>query len=196
MNKIEERTDNRVFRRRTLVVAGVLLLTALALYLLFRLRTLIFMVFVALFIAVALEPPVHFLEKRGWKRGLATGVVFLVVFLLIVAFVALLVPLFVNQFNELIDQLPGYIESVAQQLNDWFNLDLSTESLQQEAARTARPHRRFRGDHPGRGGQRHDGHLQLPLLRHHGRPLLVLHDRRAAQAAADRPLHDEPGAPA
>ena len=135
MNKIEERTDNRVFRRRTLVVAGVLLLTALALYLLFRLRTLIFMVFVALFIAVALEPPVHFLEKRGWKRGLATGLVFLVVFLLIVAFVALLVPLFVNQFNELIDQLPGYIESVAQQLNDWFNLDLSTESLQQEAAR-------------------------------------------------------------
>ncbi len=135
MNKTEERTDNRLFTRRTLVVAGVLLLTALALYLLFRLRTLLFMVFVALFIAVALEPPVHFLEKRGWKRGLATGLVFLVVFLLIVAFVALLVPLFVNQFNELIDQLPGYIESVAQQLNDWFNLDLSTESLQQEAAK-------------------------------------------------------------
>jgi predicted PurR-regulated permease PerM len=134
MNKTEERTDNRVFRRRTLVVAGVLLLTALALYLLFRLRNLLFMVFVALFIAVALEPPVHFLEKRGWKRGLATGLVFLVGFLLIVAFVALLVPLFVNQVNDLIDQLPGYIDSVAQQLNDWFNTDISTESLQQEAA--------------------------------------------------------------
>ena len=135
MNRSQEKVDNRLFRRRTLVVAGVLLLTALALYLLFRLRNLLFMVFVALFIAVAIEPPVHFLEKRGWRRGLATGLVFLVAFLLFVAFVALLVPLFVNQFNGLIDALPGYIESVSLQLNEWFNLDISTESLQQEASR-------------------------------------------------------------
>src|SRR5688572_24846754 len=111
MNESHEHLDNRVFRRRTLVVAGVLLLTALAVYLLFRLRNLLFMVFVALFIAVAIEPAVHFLEKRGWRRGLATGLVFVVVFLLIVAFLALLVPLFVNQFNDLLDALPGYIES-------------------------------------------------------------------------------------
>lgn len=134
MNESHEHLDNRVFRRRTLVVAGVLLLTALAVYLLFRLRNLLFMVFVALFIAVAIEPAVHFLEKRGWRRGLATGLVFLVVFLLIVAFLALLVPLFVNQFNDLLDALPGYIESVSTNLNEWFNLDISTETLQQEAA--------------------------------------------------------------
>jgi predicted PurR-regulated permease PerM len=134
MNESHEHLDNRVFRRRTLVVAGVLLLTALAVYLLFRLRNLLFMVFVALFIAVAIEPAVHFLEKRGWRRGLATGLVFLVVFLLIIAFLALLVPLFVNQFNDLIDALPGYIESVSTNLNEWFNLDISTETLQQEAA--------------------------------------------------------------
>jgi predicted PurR-regulated permease PerM len=134
VNKSQEKTDNRLFRRRTLVVAGVLLLTALALYLLFRLRNLLFMIFVSLFIAVAIEPPVHFLEKRGWRRGLATGLVFLVAFLLGVAFLALLVPLFVNQVNDLIDALPGYIDSVAQLLNDWFNLEISTEALQQEAA--------------------------------------------------------------
>ncbi|MGH3667711.1 MAG: AI-2E family transporter [Acidimicrobiia bacterium] len=134
MNESHEHLDNRVFRRRTLVVAGVLLLTALAVYLLFRLRNLLFMVFVALFIAVAIEPAVHFLEKRGWRRGLATGLVFVVVFLLIVAFLALLVPLFVNQFNDLLDALPGYIESVSSNLNEWFNLDISTDTLQQEAA--------------------------------------------------------------
>ena len=112
MSESHERLDNRVFRRRTLVVAGVLL-TALAVYLLFRLRNLLFMVFVAAFIAVAIEPAVHFLEKRGWRRGLATGLVFLVAFLLGVAFLALLVPLFINQVNDLIDALPGYIETVS-----------------------------------------------------------------------------------
>ena len=134
MKESHEHLDNRVFRRRTLVVAGVLLLTALAVYLLFRLRSLLFMLFVALFIAVAIEPAVHFLEKRGWRRGLATGLVFLVAFLLGVAFLALLVPLFINQFNDLIDALPAYIETVSTNLNEWFGLDISTETLQQEAA--------------------------------------------------------------
>jgi predicted PurR-regulated permease PerM len=101
---------------------------------LFRLRSLIFMVFVALFLAVAIEPAVHFLEKRGWKRGLATGLVFLGLFVLVVLFLMLLVPLFVNQVNSLIDQLPVYIENVTQQLSEWFNIEISTESLQQEAA--------------------------------------------------------------
>lgn len=134
MNESQERLDNRLFRRRTLVVAGVLLLTALAVFLLYRLGNLIFMIFVSLFVAVAFEPPVHYLEKRGWRRGLATGVVFLVAFVLFVAFFALLAPLFVSQVNELIDQLPGYIETVSAQLSDWFNIDISTEALQEEAA--------------------------------------------------------------
>jgi len=129
-----DRQDNLRFRRRTLVVAAVLLLTAAAVFLVFRLGNLIFMIFVALFVAVAFEPPVHFLEKRGWRRGLATGVVFLVAFVLFVTFLIALAPLFVNQANELIDSLPGYIESVSQLLNDWFGVEISTESLQQEAA--------------------------------------------------------------
>jgi predicted PurR-regulated permease PerM len=134
MDESHEHLDNRVFRRRTLVVAGVLLVTAAALYLLFRLRSLIFMLFVAMFLAVAIEPAVHFLEKRGWKRGLATGLVFLVGFVLFALFLMLLVPLFVDQVNQLIDELPVYIETVTEQLSSWFNLELSTESLQQEAA--------------------------------------------------------------
>jgi predicted PurR-regulated permease PerM len=134
MDESHEHLDNRVFRRRTLVIAGVLLLTAAAVYLLFRMRSLIFMVFIALFVAVAIEPAVHFLEKRGWRRGLATGTVFLVGFVLFVLFLMLLVPLFVNQVNQLIDQLPAYIEAVTSQLSSWLNVEISTESLQTEAA--------------------------------------------------------------
>ena len=134
MSANSDRQDNRRFRRRTLVVAAVLLLTAAALFLLYRLGNLIFMIFVSLFVAVAFEPPVHVLEKRGWRRGLATGLVFLVAFLLFVTFLVALAPLFVSQANELIDALPGYIDSVSQLLSDWFNIEISTESLQQEAA--------------------------------------------------------------
>ncbi len=129
-----DKKDNQRFRRRTLVVAGVLLATALTLYLLFRLRNLLFMVFVAVFLAVALEPPVHFLEKRGWRRGAATGLVFLIGFLVIVLFVVAVAPLFASQVNDLIEGLPGYIESVTKLISDTFNIDLSTEALQEEAA--------------------------------------------------------------
>jgi predicted PurR-regulated permease PerM len=134
MDESHERLDNRIFRRRTLVIAGVLLLTAAAVYLLFRLRSLIFMVFVALFFAVAIEPAVHFLEKRGWKRGLATGLVFLAGLVLIALFLLLLVPLFVDQVNQLVDELPVYIETVTERLSDWLNMEISAETLQQEAA--------------------------------------------------------------
>ncbi len=129
-----DKKDNRRFRRRTLVVAGVILATAATLFLVYRLRTLLFMVFVSVFVAVAVEPAVHFLEKRGWRRGLATGLVFLVAFALFVLFFVALAPLFVRQVNSLIDALPGYIESITELISDTFDIDLSTETLQEEAA--------------------------------------------------------------
>jgi predicted PurR-regulated permease PerM len=134
MTKAADQKDNRHFGRRTFVVAGVLLATAAALYLLFRIRSLVLMVFVSLFIAVAMEPPVHYLTKRGWRRGVATGVVFVVAFALVVVFFVSLAPLFIDQINELVDSLPGYIESLTQLAQDWFDVELSTETLQEEAA--------------------------------------------------------------
>jgi predicted PurR-regulated permease PerM len=129
-----EREDNRHFRRRTLAVGGVLLATAAILFLVFRLSNLVFMIFVAVFVAVAMEPPVHFLEKKGWRRGAATGVVFLIAFALFVFFFVSLAPLFVDQINQLIEALPGYIQSVTELFRELFNIELSTEALQEEAA--------------------------------------------------------------
>ena len=70
--------DQRTFIRRTLTVAVVIIAVAAVLWLAYRLGTVIFMVFVSVFVTVAFEPPVHWLSKRGWRRGTATGVVFLV----------------------------------------------------------------------------------------------------------------------
>ncbi|HVR77944.1 MAG TPA: AI-2E family transporter [Acidimicrobiia bacterium] len=134
MTKASDRQNNQLFRRRTFIVVGVLVASAAAVYLVFRIRNLVFIIFVAVFMAVAMEPPVHYLAKRGWRRGPATALVFVVAFALMVGFFVSLAPLLVDQINALIDALPGYIGSVAQLAQDWFGIELSTETLQQEAA--------------------------------------------------------------
>ncbi|MDP9493865.1 MAG: AI-2E family transporter [Actinomycetota bacterium] len=137
MASSSERTDNRNFRRRTLVVFGVLVATAGVLWLVYRLSTILFMVFVSLFVAVAIEPPVHYLEKRGWRRGAATGVVFLAAFALVVVFLVALVPLFVEQVNQFVDATPEYVESVALFLEDSFGIQLSDLEIAEEGQNLA-----------------------------------------------------------
>jgi predicted PurR-regulated permease PerM len=129
-----ERADNSVFRRRTLVVAGVLLGVAFVLWLAFTLSNLLFMVFVAVFVAVAFEPPVHFLEKRGWKRGLATGLVFLGALLATVGFFWALAPLFVEQIGELIDAVPEFVAGVLEFLEESFGFDASQADIDEIGA--------------------------------------------------------------
>lgn len=126
--------DNRMVRRRTLNVVAVVLGVAAGLWLAMRLRNLLFMVFVSVFVAVAIEPPVHYLEKRGWRRGVAAGLVFLVTAVVFGLFVGSLSPLFVDQVNQLIDRLPEYIAAVSELLERWLGVELSTEQLQEEAA--------------------------------------------------------------
>src|SRR5690606_8048739 len=122
-----ERAEMRRFRNRTLVVAGVLLGVAAVLWLVWRLSNLIFMVFVALFVTIAFEPAVHWLEKKGWKRGLAAFAVLVGVVVLAVGFLAALAPLFIAQVQELIEKLPTMIESFATWLNEQFGLDISVD---------------------------------------------------------------------
>ncbi|HET9260944.1 MAG TPA: AI-2E family transporter [Acidimicrobiia bacterium] len=121
-----QRDEDRLFMRRALIVALVIIGVAVVVWLIFRLSTVIFMVVVSVFITVAFEPIVHFLAKRGWKRGLATGLVFLGALLITVGFVWALVPLFVEQVTELVDAIPGVVESFLIFLQENFGFDLAT----------------------------------------------------------------------
>lgn len=118
-------SDHHLFIRRTLTVALVLLGVAAVIWLAVTLRSVLSMVFVALFVTVAFEPPVHFLAKRGWRRGPATGVVFLVAFVSVIVFVWLLAPLFIEQFRRLIDSIPALVESFLLFLQEDLGFDLS-----------------------------------------------------------------------
>lgn len=117
--------DQHIFIRRTLTVALVLIGVAIVIWLLFTLSDVVFMVFVSVFVAVAFEPPVHYLNKRGWRRGPATGLVFLVAFILAALFVWALAPLFVEQFQQLIEAIPGLVENFLFFLEDTFGFGLS-----------------------------------------------------------------------
>ena len=118
--------DQRLFIKRTLTVALVIIGVAAAIWLIFRLSTVIFMVVVSLFVTVAFEPPVHWLAKKGWSRGAATGVVFLIALLVTIGFFWALVPLFVDQVQQMINAIPGLVESFLVFLQDRFGFDLST----------------------------------------------------------------------
>jgi predicted PurR-regulated permease PerM len=116
--------------RAAATVAAVLLGVLALLWVADRLRTLLFIVFISLFVAVALEPAVHYLARRGWKRSRATAVVFLVTVLALASFVAALVPVFVAQATSLVDNMPAYIEDVQAWIDRQPNLEIDILSEQ------------------------------------------------------------------
>ena len=122
------REESRRFRHKTFTVAAVVIAVTAIIWLAAQISTLLFIVFVSLFVAVAVEPPVHYLTKRGWKRGAAAGIVFLVAFLLIVAFVLALAPLLIDQMNQLVDRMPGYVQGFVDFLDNSLGIDLSAET--------------------------------------------------------------------
>jgi predicted PurR-regulated permease PerM len=89
-----------------------------ALYVLWLVRSTLLLVFIAVFLAVALGPAVGFFRDRGVPRGLS---ILLVYFLLAAGTVGvglLVVPPIVNQVADLSEQLPSYIDDL--QKNEQF----------------------------------------------------------------------------
>jgi predicted PurR-regulated permease PerM len=127
-------TTTRGVRRIALTVALTILGVVAVLWFLFQIRSLLYMVFVSLFISIALEPAVQFLDRRGWRRGLATGVVFLGVLVAGGALVALVVPAVVEQLADLVRDLPGYIDRVEALVDDWLAIDLLTPAAESEVS--------------------------------------------------------------
>lgn len=73
---------------------------------------------VALFVSMALEPVVGWLEGKGVGRGLAIAIVFVGVGALAAGLGAIVVPMVVQQIGELAAAAPSFVRSLQQQ--DWF----------------------------------------------------------------------------
>lgn len=72
-------------------------------------------IFVALFLALAINPAVEWLQDHGVRRrGLAVALAFLAVLAAIAALGATLVPVVVEQVDQFVTALPGYVQDVTQ----------------------------------------------------------------------------------
>jgi predicted PurR-regulated permease PerM len=101
------------FRPRTvLLVLGILVASAIVLEILWIARHVLTWIFIALFLALALNPAVDRLEARTKRRGLSTGVVYILALVAIVGIGFLFIPTLVNQVNDFAHKVPDYLDDL------------------------------------------------------------------------------------
>jgi predicted PurR-regulated permease PerM len=102
------------FRARTvLLVVGILVSAGITLKVLWISRHVLAWVFIALFLALALNPAVDWLERRfGGRRGLATGIVMLLGIAAIAGIGALFIPTLVDQVSGFATKVPDYLHDL------------------------------------------------------------------------------------
>jgi predicted PurR-regulated permease PerM len=99
--------------RTVLQVAGLLLGVALALYVVWISIRVITWVLVAVFLALALDPSVRFLQSKGVRRrGAAAAIIYTGAIAAAGLLAALLVPPLVDEAEGLADAFPGYVEDI------------------------------------------------------------------------------------
>jgi predicted PurR-regulated permease PerM len=99
---------------------------------LLKLQTLLIMVLVAFFLALAMEPGVDRLAQRGWRRGPATGLILGTVLVLGIGFLAAAGSVFVEQASDVVDKGPQYIRDIEEFLDDEFGISFDAEKVVRE----------------------------------------------------------------
>jgi predicted PurR-regulated permease PerM len=118
----------------------VVVCVAVTLYLLWLLRKPISWLLIAIFLAVALSPPVNWLNRR-MRRGFAISIVYLALLLVPVLLIALIVPPLISEANNFADNVPRYADDVTEyvqkndtlrEINDDYDI---TSKLKEEASK-------------------------------------------------------------
>lgn len=110
--------------RAILRVVLTVVASALALYVLYRLRTPISYLFIALFLAVCASAPVSVLSRR-MRRGWSIALVYVAIILMPIVIGAILVPPGIRAVSNLVNDLPEY----AQELDEAFQENEQLRSL-------------------------------------------------------------------
>lgn len=146
---MEVTVSNRTIIRIVLLTLG----TILILLAINKITHALTLIFIAFFLSLALNAPVHWVSLRlpGRKKGsrtLATGVSFLIVTGLLLAFIVSLVPPLVKQTNSFIDAAPGLVKDLK---NDSSPLGefVSRYNLQDQADRLSEQVSGWSGDIAG-----------------------------------------------
>jgi len=104
------------FRARTiLAVLGIVLAVFTLLQVVWLARQVLTWMLIALFFALALDPLVNLLMRRGIRRrGLAIGATYLLLLGTVVLLGATFIPTLVDEVNKFIDAVPTYVQDLTQ----------------------------------------------------------------------------------
>ena len=128
MTQESQRMPKWVPRATMLFLGGIALLAA-AVWILIRVRSLIIVILVSLFLSFAIEPAVNWLARRGWRRGIATLAMFTLILLAVAGFLFAMGSVLAEQITKLTNEAPGYISQIERWLEDQFGIVLETDSL-------------------------------------------------------------------
>jgi predicted PurR-regulated permease PerM len=112
---VEERLV-RFRPRAIMIVIGLILGTIVVIQLLSATRGVLIWILIALFLAMALNPPVDWLLRRGVvkRRGSAVGIVYTATLLAIVGISATFVPTLIQEVNDFAEAVPDYVEDITE----------------------------------------------------------------------------------
>ncbi len=107
------RAARREFERRvmrgTLIVDAIVVVTIVLALIVWRLRAILLLVVVGLFLAAVLHPIVRFFEHRGLRRGIATTVVFFLAFIVALGVGAVIVNPIISSATHFVKVLPRLV---------------------------------------------------------------------------------------
>jgi predicted PurR-regulated permease PerM len=105
--KIMPWTTSQVVIATTFVVC-----VFLTFWLLYRLRALIFLLFVAIVIGIAIRPLVEWLQRRGVARNTGIIIIYILIAAVVLGFLALTFPVIADQATQLSQNLPQYYSEI------------------------------------------------------------------------------------
>jgi predicted PurR-regulated permease PerM len=142
-NHSEQKVEIVVANRTVIRVMVVVTATVLGFAALNKLSSALILIFIAFFLAVALNAPVHWIAqhlpgKRKGSRTVATSISFLFVVVVLLGFLTAIVPPAISQVNSFVRNAPELISELRDEKNpvghfvNKYNLDESAEELSKE----------------------------------------------------------------
>lgn len=122
-------TEPALLRRLAIGVVALVVGLRLLFWLFEGTRHFLFLLLLAWLFAIAMEPAVGWLARRGMRRGYATGLVMLGLFVLIIGFFALFGTLLLEQIVSLVQALPDALVTVVDWVNRTFNVDFNPDEI-------------------------------------------------------------------
>jgi predicted PurR-regulated permease PerM len=108
-----------------------------------KLTSFLLLLLVSLFVALALEPAVNRLERRGWKRGSATLLMIFCVIIFALVFVGLVGTLVGRQVADVLQNSDQYVNKSVKFLNENFSTNIDPAEVNDKIADPDGPVQKF-----------------------------------------------------